>query len=162
MKFSLDGAKEFLSDKATDLSESFEENITNNLKEFGADKINDIWDGVNESSAVLLKAGYTITNIVLTLGLPPSMNVSFSNVHHEELSDIKRLMVENKENKVLYVLLGAILKAEELKGNMRTGVYEFNGLVIKLGAKLPQIDMVFKKDLTKAEELLDASAGNDE
>ncbi len=158
MKFSLSNTKERLAELKQDIEEQIEDNITQNLKEFGADKLNEIWDGINDSAEVLLKAGYTITDIVLTLGLPPSININFTNVENVEGTVIKKLMIENKERKILYILLGAILKANELDKAMRTGVYEFAGLTIKVGAKIPQVEMRFKKDWTKSPTKTDEEA----
>jgi hypothetical protein len=153
MKFSLDKAKDFISDLGEDIGEQFDKNITANLKEFGAEKLNDIWDGINSSSTVLLKAGYTITEITMSLGLPPTINIAFSKVHEVNIDEIKRLMISNKNNKVLFIILGAMIKAEELQTAMKSGVYAFTGLSIKVGASIPEIDMKFKKAVVDHTEL---------
>jgi hypothetical protein len=147
MKFNLSSAKNFISELGDDISEQFDKNITENLKEFGTDKLNDIWEGINSSSTVLLKAGYTLTEITMSLALPPTINVGINKVHDVNIEEIKRLMVTNKTNKVLFIILGAMIKAEELQAAMKSGIYEFTGLSLKVGASIPEIDMKFKKNV---------------
>jgi hypothetical protein len=136
-----------LDDLKDDVKEKFDEEIGDSISSFGLEKLNDIWDTINESSETLLEVGYTITDIILSVQLPPTLAISFTRVDNVSEEQEKAILEANKDKKVLSLILKALSKANHFEKQLKSGVYAFIGLQIKIGASLPSIDMKFKKHI---------------
>jgi hypothetical protein len=140
-------AKEKLAELSTDLIQKMEDEIGDPLKEYGLDKMNDVWDAINESSAAFAHVGYSITEISMNLVLPPTIGISFNKISEPTAAAENKELLAHKDDKILYAILVALIKANKMEKGLNTGTYKFWGLHIRLGLKIPSIEMKFKKHL---------------
>jgi hypothetical protein len=138
-------AKEKLADLSSDFIQKMEDEIGDPLKEYGLEKMNDVWDAINDSSAAFATAGYSITEISMNLVLPPTIGINFNKISDPTLEQENKVLAIHKDHKILYSILLALIKANKMEKGLNTGTYKFWGLHIRLGLKIPSIEMKFKK-----------------
>jgi hypothetical protein len=58
------------------LSGLFKTEILDSVKQYGLDKLNDTWTEIENSAAIFQRTGYSITNIQINVGIPPTLCLS--------------------------------------------------------------------------------------
>jgi divalent metal cation (Fe/Co/Zn/Cd) transporter len=141
----IETAKEKLSELTDATVSVFQKEVLEPVKEYSIDKINEIWTEINNATEVLIQTGYSVTEISLSMSIPPSISINLNRV--EDISDEKEeeLLKENKDKTYLYSILVALFKANALQKNINAGIYEFKGINITAGLSIPTIDLKFKK-----------------
>ena len=139
-----DAAKEKLNDLTTEASSLLNIDVMGSVKEYGVDKINEVWKSIENSSGVFQRTGYSITSIDITLGIPPTVLLSLEQIENIGDEEEEKLLEENKGNVFLYAILVALFKANAVQKSINSVQYKFSGLTIGLGLT-PAIDMKFKK-----------------
>jgi hypothetical protein len=140
----IDSAKEKLNDLSAQVSGLFKKEIVDTVKEYGVEKINEIWGAVESSTGIFLQCGYTVTAIDVSLGLPPSVQLSFDQIENISDESEAQILEENKDKTFLYPILLALFKANALQKSIHSTQYKFTGLNIGLGIT-PAIDMKFTR-----------------
>jgi hypothetical protein len=143
MKNFFEKAQEKLSDVTESISDIAEIDFMDQAKDYGVDKLNDIWDTINNHSKVINDAGYRINGVNLIISIPPAIGTEFSRIEIVSDEVEKKLLEENKEHKILYGILKALFKANNMLINVRSGGFMFKGLVMTIGASIPKIDLKF-------------------
>lgn len=140
----LDSAKEKIMEITAQFSDLFNKEVIDSVKAYGVEKINDAWQSIENSGSVFLACGYTVTAINVTLGIPPSIQLSFDQV--ENISDTREeeILEQYKDQTFLYPVLICLFKANALQKSIHSTQYKFTGLHIGLGVT-PSMDMKFTR-----------------
>ena len=114
------------------------------LKDYGIEKINELWTQLENSTDVFGKTGYSITAININVAIPPVITINLDQV--ENISDEveEQLLKENKDKAILYPILVALFKANAIQKSINSVQYKFSGISIAMGIT-PSIEMKFKK-----------------
>ncbi len=141
----IENAKGKIDEISDGIKSLFEKEVVETIKEYGIEKINDALETINSSTDIISKTGYSITDISISIALPPVLHISFNRI--EDISDTEEanLLEENKANNILYPVLVALFKANALQKSIKTETYVFSGLAISIGLAIPSIDLKFKK-----------------
>jgi hypothetical protein len=135
-------------DKLTELTDNvqslWKNDVIDSLKEYGLDKMNEIWAQLEAATDVLKETGYSITAIDVNVALPPTIVISMNQI--ENISDQQEaaILEDNKDKAFIYPLLVALFKANAIQKSINSVQYKFSGLRIGLGIS-PSIDMKFTK-----------------
>jgi divalent metal cation (Fe/Co/Zn/Cd) transporter len=140
----LQTTKDKISELTDSVSDLFSRDILTPMKEYGLDKLNELWAQIESATDTLSKTGYSITSIDVNLSLPPSLALNLEQVENISDEEEKKLLEENKENTFVYALMVSLFKANAVQQSIVSTKYKFSGLKIGMGLP-PNIDMVFKK-----------------
>jgi hypothetical protein len=147
----LDTAKEKLnelSDNITGMTQQMSSllktEVVDNLKDYGIEKVNEVWSQIESSTEVFARTGYSITAININVAIPPTITLSLDQTENISDDDEEKLLEENKEKTIVYPILVALFKANAIQKSINSVQYKFSGLSIGLGLS-PSIDMKFKK-----------------
>lgn len=139
-----DKAKGKLSDLSSKGANLLEKEVLQNIKDASIDKINAAWQQIESASAVFQKSGYSVTEIIINLGLSPTLTIELDQIENINDEMEEALLEEYKGKTFLYTILIAIFKANAIQKSINSVQYKFVGLTIGLGLT-PNIDMKFKK-----------------
>jgi hypothetical protein len=135
-------------DKITELTDNVQtlwnKDVVDSLKEYGVDKLNEIWAELEAATDVLKQTGYSITAIDINVAVPPTIVLSMNQVDNIGDDDEAKILEENKDKIFVYPLLVALFKANAIQKSINSVQYKFSGLSIGVGVS-PSIDMKFKK-----------------
>jgi hypothetical protein len=143
MKNFFEKAQEKLSNVSESISDIADVDFVDQAKDYGVDKLNDIWDVINNHTKVINEAGYRINGVNLIVSIPPAIGAEFSRIEIVSDEVEKQLLEDNKEHKILCTILKALFKANNMLINVRSGGFIFKGLVMTIGASIPKIDLKF-------------------
>jgi hypothetical protein len=118
--------------------------VVDNLKDYGIEKVNEVWSQIESSTEVFARTGYSITAININVAIPPTITLSLDQTENISDDDEEKLLEENKEKTIVYPILVALFKANAIQKSINSVQYKFSGLSIGLGLS-PSIDMKFKK-----------------
>ncbi len=140
----IDSAKDKIIELTSQVSNLFNTEVIDSVKAYGIEKINEAWQSIENSGSVFLACGYTVTAINVSLGLPPSLQLSFDQI--ENISDIREeeILEQYKDQTFLYPVLICLFKANALQKSIQATHYKFTGLHIGLGVT-PSMDMKFTR-----------------
>jgi hypothetical protein len=135
-------------DKITELTDNVQtlwnKDVVDSLKEYGVDKLNELWAELEAATDVLKQTGYSITAIDINVAVPPTIVLSMNQVDNIGDDDEAKILDDNKDKIFVYPLLVALFKANAIQKSINSVQYKFSGLSIGVGVT-PSIDMKFKK-----------------
>ena len=140
----IDSAKDKIAELSAQASTLLNMDVLGSVKEYGLEKINEIWAQIEASTEVFQKTGYSITSIDINLAIPPTVMLSLDQSENIDDETEKKLLEENKDKSVIYPILVALFKANAVQKSINSVQYKFTGLSIELGLS-PKIDMKFSK-----------------
>lgn len=140
----IDNTKDFISQFTNSFSEKFSLDFMSGFKEMGTDRLNSFWKELEEGSTSLARTGYTITDIHIKLGLPPTIAMCLDQVEviSEELE--KELLEENKSKPIVYAIMVSLFKANSMQKTIHSSNFKFTGLTMEMGLT-PSMEMKFSK-----------------
>jgi hypothetical protein len=137
-------AAESLKSKAESLNEiigdSERDETVNQFKEKGIDKIEEVFVSIDKFKSLFSEAGYEVSGINVSLGLPPDISISFKFLGSVE--EVKRKEIETKlgENKSALIILNSLFKASDYTEKIKVGELKLKSINIKLGL-IPSISV---------------------
>ena len=137
-------AAESLKGKTESLNEIFgdseRDEIVNQFKEKGIDKIDEIFVSIDKFKSLFYEAGYEVSGINVSLGLPPDISISFKFLG--SVDEVKRKEIETKlgENKSALIILNSLFKASDYTEKIKVGELKLKSINIKLGL-IPSISV---------------------
>ncbi|MCE1166072.1 MAG: hypothetical protein LWX07_11800 [Bacteroidetes bacterium] len=151
MKKILEKTKEAVSN-VTEKVVSFKDNyigdeqneIIEDFKEAGSNKVKETLESINESIGIIKNAGYEFKGMGVSLGLSPSITLSFhylNSISDEEKEDIFKQV---EEKKMVKLVLKLLFKAGDFYKSINLGEHSLDAVNIALGLS-PGISLTFKK-----------------
>ncbi|MBK7690763.1 MAG: hypothetical protein IPK62_13795 [Bacteroidetes bacterium] len=140
----IDAVKDKYAEISENISSLLNTDVVASLKDYGIEKINEVWTQLENSTEVFGKTGYSITAININVAIPPVITINLDQV--ENISDEveEQLLKENKDKAILYPILVALFKANAIQKSINSVQYKFSGISIAMGIT-PSIEMKFKK-----------------
>jgi hypothetical protein len=110
--------------------------ITEDLKDATSSKITEIVDNITESMDLISSSGYEFKGIGVSLGLSPSISLSFH--YLREITDDTRneIMEKAADRKTVKIILKLLFKAGDYFKSVKLGGYELDAVNISLGLSL--------------------------
>lgn len=143
-------------DRAMAVKESAQSTVTNlagdvkgqvvakagELKDAGLSQLLSTVEDFNASLPVLREAGYTLSEVEITIGLPPKVTASF--VVSEEVSGeaIEQLLTTHADKKLTVLLVRSLHQAWQLHTRVKIGNLRPNALSIDIGL-IPEVSVKF-------------------
>lgn len=144
----MDNLIDAVKDKYAEISENISSLLTTDvvasLKDYGIEKINEVWTQLENSTEVFGKTGYSITSININVAIPPVITINLDQVENISDEAEELLLKENKDKAILYPILVALFKANAIQKSINSVQYKFSGISIAMGIT-PSIEMKFKK-----------------
>ena len=144
----MDNLIEAVKDKYVEISENItsllKTDVVASLKDYGIEKINEVWTQIENSSEVFGQTGYSITAININVAIPPVITINLDQVENISDETEEQLLKENKDKAILYPILVALFKANAIQKSINSVQYKFAGISIAMGIT-PSIEMKFKK-----------------
>jgi hypothetical protein len=137
-----------ITDKISELKDNLigdeSEVIMNEFKDAGANKVNAIAVMIDESKIYLTRAGYELTSLSVSLGLPPQIGLSFKYQSEVSDDDRKKLLEEIEDRRVLSVIIKCLFKAGDFYTSAKFKEYKLASVNISLGLT-PGVNITFVK-----------------
>lgn len=130
-------------DKVVEGAGNIAESVTD-IKESGADKISSALEEVNSSSEIIAKAGFKISELGVSLGLPPEVTGIFlceREISHEEK---EALLKETEEKTMVNMILKSLFKASDFYHSLKLGNFKLKSISLSMGLT-PGISIKFAK-----------------
>jgi hypothetical protein len=140
----IQSAKEKIAELTDNVQTLWKKDVVDSLKEYGIDKLNEIWIELEAATEILKQTGYSITAIDINVALPPIIILNMNQINNISDEDESKILEDNKEKTFIYPLLVALFKANAIQKSINSVQYKFSGLSIGLGVS-PSIEMKFKK-----------------
>ena len=114
--------------------------IVSQFKEKGIDKIEEVFVSIDKFKSLFCEAGYEVSGINVSLGLPPDISISFKFLG--SVDEAKRKEIETKlgENKSALIILNSLFKASDYTEKIKVGELTLRSINIKLGL-IPSISV---------------------
>ncbi|QQS37715.1 MAG: hypothetical protein IPM56_07120 [Ignavibacteriales bacterium] len=134
--------KNKISDIGSEFWDSEKISIIQEFKESGTDKIKDVVKDLNQSSEIFKRGGFKLTEVEVTLGLPPEIVVLFDAL--EKVSDEEKeiLVKELEGRRMILLVLSSLFKARSFFEVIKFGEYKLQQVKISLGLT-PGISIIF-------------------
>ena len=118
--------------------------IMDEFKDAGTNKTKEIADMLEESKSYITRAGYELSSLHVSLGLPPQIVLSFN--YKSEIGDEerKKLLEEVEGRRVLSIILKCLLKAGDFYKSAKFKEYRLGSVDISLGLT-PGVNINFTK-----------------
>jgi hypothetical protein len=104
------------------------------------DKIEEVFVSIDKFKSLFYEAGYEVSGINVSLGLPPDISISFKFLG--SVDEAKRKEIETKlgENKSALIILNSLFKASDYTEKIKVGELTLKSINIKLGL-IPSISV---------------------
>lgn len=152
----LEKTKEAAKDAVSNVTEkviSFKDNyigdeqkeIVEDFKEAGSGKVKETLDSINESIGVIKNAGYEFKGMGVSLGLSPSITLSFHYLNSISDEEKEEIFKQVEDKKMVKMVLKLLFKAGEFYKSINLGEHALDAVNISLGLS-PGISLTFKKN----------------
>ena len=151
----LNKAKDAAKDAVSNVSNkivSFKDNIigdeqneiVDNFKEASNNKVKEVLDSINESMTLITSSGYEFKGIGVSLGLSPSISLSFH--YLRDISDEAKnsILEQAEEKKMIKLIIKLLFKAGDYYKAIKLGNYALDAVNMSLGLS-PGMSVTFKK-----------------
>jgi len=103
------------------------------LREASVAMIRETLADFNAAIPALRETGYTLTDVAITLGMPPNLQATFQ-VSHEMTDDaVSHALEENAERKLTTVLIRALSQARKLQTSIEVAGMKPRGITVEIG-----------------------------
>jgi hypothetical protein len=113
--------KDTLAAAATDLREASVAKVKETLADF------------NSAVPVLREMGYALSEVTLSLGMPPSLVATFLVSHEVNEETVHRALEENASRKLTVFLVRTLSQAHKLQTSVEVAGMKPRGIVVELG-----------------------------
>ena len=119
-----------------------ENTFLSDLKDMGVNKINETFNELNNSTALIKEAGYELSEIEVHIGVPLGITPHF--ILKDNISDEKKeqLLNDTKEKKIIHTILSVLFNISELQKKVGFKQFKFYEVEITLGIP-PKINVRF-------------------
>ncbi len=119
-----------------------ENTFLSDLKDIGVNKINETFNELNDSAALIKEAGYELSEIEVHIGVPLGITPHF--ILKDNISDEKKaqLLYDTKEKKIIHTILSVLFNISELQKKVGFKQFKFYEVEITLGVP-PKINVRF-------------------
>ena len=113
-------------------------------QEMATDKILSLVNDFNNALPVISKAGYTLEELEVEIGIPPKLIPHFR-FDEARVIDTENVLGELEGNTLGYSLMKALMKAGEFQGKLRFEEMKFHHLEIELSL-IPVVRLSYKSE----------------
>ncbi len=110
-------------------------------------KVKDTVRDFNGALPIVKKAGYTLNEVSVELGLPPKVVANFDTTHHLGEAAVQEIIDGNAENKLAVALVKSLFQAQRLQSSIKFVGLAARGISVELGL-IPTLVIKFGLPLT--------------
>ena len=103
------------------------------LRDAGAARIRETLEEFNAALPAIRAAGYTLTEVSVSIGIPPAIVASFHSSESATEEAANRILEENKDRKLVVFLVRALLQAWKLQTSIAIVGMKPRAICIELG-----------------------------
>ncbi len=103
------------------------------LHEASATKIRETLADFNASVPVLREMGYTLTDVAITLGVPPNLHATFQVSHAATDEAVGRSLEQDGDRKLTAFLVRALTQAHKLQTSIEIAGMKPRGITVEIG-----------------------------
>lgn len=137
-----------ISDKVDEIKEDIwgdeQKLIIEEFRESSSQKVKDILNNLNNSSELFDRAGFHLSNLNISLGIPPEISAGFKAIKIITMEERETLLSEVKENRIVTLVMKCLFKANDFYDKIKFGTYKLDIVNITLGLT-PGVNMNFKR-----------------
>ena len=135
------GLKGAVSDKVGDAKDLLASGAAN-LRDAGVGRIRETLDEFNATLPALREAGYTLTDVSVTVGLPPKIVASFGTSDAVTEESTARVIDENQDHKLVVFLVRTLFQAWKLQMSVNLAGLKPRGIAVEIGLT-PRVTVKF-------------------
>ena len=137
-----------ISDKVDEIKEDIwgdeQKLIIEEFRESSSQKVKDILNNLNNSSELFDRAGFHLSNLNISLGIPPEISSDFKAIKIITMEERETLLSEVTENRIVTLVMKCLFKANDFYDKIKFGTYKLDIVNITLGLT-PGVNMNFKR-----------------
>lgn len=133
VKNPLASVKEKLGELKSSLWDEEKNEIINEFKEKGAEKIAELMDVMNNYTALFKEAGFEIASVNASIGLPPEISADFKFINAISDEQRKALLLKAEESRMVEIILKSLFKASDFSTNIKLGQFKLRNIRIVFG-----------------------------
>lgn len=118
--------------------------IIEEFRESGSQKVKDILNNLNNSSELFDRAGFHLSNLNISLGIPPEISSEFKAIKIITMEERETLISEVADNRIVTLVMKCLFKANDFYDKIKFGTYKLDVVNITLGLT-PGINMNFQR-----------------
>ena len=118
--------------------------IIEEFRESGSQKVKDILNNLNNSSELFDRAGFHLSNLNISLGIPPEISSDFKAIKIITMEERETLISEVADNRIVTLVMKCLFKANDFYDKIKFGTYKLDVVNITLGLT-PGINMNFQR-----------------
>lgn len=126
-----------LKEKSIDFTEQFldneKEDIINEFKQKGSEKIVEILEIVERYKSFFYDAGYELSSVNASLTMPPDISISFNFLGKVDESKRQNIKTKVSESKIASIILNSLFKASDFAEKIKIGTIKLKNIDITLG-----------------------------
>lgn len=103
------------------------------VREASAAKIRETLADFNSAVPVLQEMGYSLTEVSITLGLPPNVHATFQVSHEATDEVVRRSLEQNVDRKLTAFLIRALSQARKLQTSIEIAGMKPRGITVEMG-----------------------------
>ena len=92
--------------------------------------------------------GFNMTDVSVDVSIPPGISLQFVKEKDVDPGTIEKLLEENKDKKILILIVQGLKKADDLQKGINLSHYLFRGLSMKIGIP-PDISLKYTRNVTE-------------
>lgn len=112
------------------------------LKDAGVGKVLETLDDFNSALPVLREAGYTLSDVNIGIGLPPTVSASFVSSDDVSPEKVEHLLAEQADNKFTLLLMKSLYQAWQLQQKIKIVGLKPKGISVVIGL-IPVVTIKF-------------------
>ena len=118
--------------------------IIEEFRESSSQKVKDILNNLNNSSELFDRAGFHLSNLNISLGIPPEISSDFKAIKIITMEERETLINEVADNRIVTLVMKCLFKANDFYDKIKFGTYKLDVVNITLGLT-PGINMNFQR-----------------
>ncbi|MBK7253485.1 MAG: hypothetical protein IPI04_06115 [Ignavibacteria bacterium] len=118
--------------------------IIEEFRESSSQKVKDILNNLNNSSELFDRAGFHLSNLNISLGIPPEISSDFKAIKIITMEERETLISEVADNRIVTLVMKCLFKANDFYDKIKFGTYKLDVVNITLGLT-PGINMNFQR-----------------
>ena len=118
--------------------------IIEEFRESSSQKVKDILNNLNNSSELFDRAGFHLSNLNISLGIPPEISSDFKAIKIITMEERETLISEVADNRIITLVMKCLFKANDFYDKIKFGTYKLDVVNITLGLT-PGINMNFQR-----------------
>ena len=118
--------------------------IIEEFRESSSQKVKDILNNLNNSSELFDRAGFHLSNLNISLCIPPEISSEFKAIKIITMEERETLINEVADNRIVTLVMKCLFKANDFYDKIKFGTYKLDVVNITLGLT-PGINMNFQR-----------------